>query len=136
MHTKVNPKFVRLLFSLDQDEEMDTLGSAAPLFTLDTEKPKDGNNKNQSDGSESEDEEDADVPEVEAVEMVDDSETSVTNKASAVRDRQNKDCAQTNGNHSESEESEDEELEDDKGSHTTFKDFTLLSKSQCQSLTS
>lgn len=117
--------------SLDQDEEMDTspLGSAQPLFKIDKEKPKGSDDEDEGDDSDSEEEEDTNVPDVEDVEV--DDEVSVTNKASAVRMKQNKDCPRTNGNHSESEESsEDEEREDNRGDFTTFKDINILSKPQ------
>lgn len=123
--------------SLDQDEEMDTspLGTTKPLFEIDKEKPQGGDDDDKGDDSDSEEEENTNIPDVEEVEV--DDEVSVTNKASAVRMKQKKDCPQTNGNHSESEESsEDEEREDDRDEFTTFKDINILSKPQCQTLAS
>lgn len=117
--------------SLDQDEDMDTspLGSTRPLFDIDKEKHKGSDDEDDGQDSNSEAEEDSNVPDVEEVEV--DDEVSVTNKVSAVRVKQNKDCPRTNGNHSESEESsEDEEREDDKGDFTMFKEINILSKPQ------
>lgn len=124
--------------SLDQDEEMDTspFGSARPLFHIDREKPKGGDEEEVDDSdSGGEEEEDTNAPGAEEIEMFE--EVSATNKASAIRTRQDKDCVQTNGNHSESEESsEDEEREEDAGDLTTFTDINILSQSQCQTSTS
>ncbi|XP_072299505.1 transducin beta-like protein 3 [Eucyclogobius newberryi] len=119
---------------LDQDEEMDTspLGSAPLFVATDKEKPSDYGDKDEECGSDCEEEEktsDA-VEEDEGAE-----EVSATNKASAIKTKQN--GAQTNGNHSESEESsEDEERQDETGDHMTFKEMNILSEARCQTLAS
>ncbi|CAL1588409.1 unnamed protein product [Knipowitschia caucasica] len=110
---------------MDQDEEMDTspLGSAQPFSVTDKEKPSDCGDKEEGD-SDCEEEEMANGSNVNEEEGAE--EVSATNKASAVRTRQN--GAQTNGNHSDSDGSSEDEGEDKSVDHMAFKEMNIISK--------